>query len=71
MKSDNKFVAVLLIILGILGLLGMFVGFYLMLRSIGGSVATMMIWLGVFIGGLLLFSVPVIVILINKRKINK
>ena len=71
MKSDNKFVAVLLIISGILGLLGMFVGFYLMLRSIGGSVATMMIWLGVFIGGLLLFSVPVIVILINKRKINK
>ena len=70
MKSDNKFVAVLLIILGILGLLAMFVGFYLMLQS-GDSTPTLLLWLGVFFGGLLLFSVPVIVILINKRKINK
>ena len=71
MKSDNKFLAVLFIAMGILGALAMFVGFYLMLRSIGGSVATMMIWLGVFLGGLLLLSVPIIVVLINKRKINK
>ena len=71
MKSDNKFLAVLFIAMGILGALAMFVGFYLMLRSIGGSVATMLIWLGVFLGGLLLLSVPIIVILVNKRKINK
>ena len=71
MKSDNKFLAVLFIAMGILGALAMFVGFYLMLRSIGGSVATMLIWLGVFLGGLLLLSVPIIVVLINKRKINK
>lgn len=70
MKSDNKFVAVLLIILGILGLLAMFVGFYLMLQS-GDSTPTLLLWLGVFIGGLLLFCIPVIVILVNKRKINK
>ena len=71
MKSDNKFLAVLFIAMGILGALAMFVGFYLMLRSIGGSVATMLIWLGVFLGGLLLLSVPIIVVLVNKRKINK
>lgn len=71
MKSDNKFVAVLLIALGFIGSMAMFVGLYLMLRSIGGSVYTMLIWLGVFLGGLLLLSIPITIVLVNKRKINK
>lgn len=71
MKSDNKFVVVVFAFFGIVALLAMFVGFYLMLQNIKQNQTMTLVWMGVFLGGLLILVILGLIIFINKKKINK
>ena len=68
----NRFVKIVYKVLGILFLMATFVGAFMMFNSIGKNNTMVLIWMGVFLGGMLGLAVLVIIYIHNKKKaINK
>lgn len=64
----KKLAKVLYSIFGIISLLALFVGFYMMIQSLGKNNKMTLIWMGVFLAGILGFIIIATIIFIRKRK---